>query len=277
VRCMERASGETEMYTAPRFILAAGALATPHLLLASGLERLNPAGALVGRYLMRHCNAFVYGVFRDEPNPEGIHHKQLAMNDFYFGDPDGMGPPEKLGNIQQIMAPQTGAVVRRMQRLGTRAEPMQRALVSAVRRITRHMTGLQVIAEDQPAWNNRVELGQGVDRYGLPPPLVYHEYSARDLAARRTLVHRSRTILREAGALLTFSYPVTTFSHAVGTVRMGDDPRTAPLDASGRFRGVDNLWVTDGSCMPSSGGVNPSLTIAANALRIAGEIPKAET
>jgi choline dehydrogenase-like flavoprotein len=65
---------------------------------------------------------------------------------------------------------------------------------------------------------------------------------------------------------------VKTFSHAVGTVRMGDDPAAAPLDAGCRFRGLANLWVTDGSALPMSAGVNPSLTIAANALRVAGGI-----
>jgi choline dehydrogenase-like flavoprotein len=49
---------------------------------------------------------------------------------------------------------------------------------------------------------------------------------------------------------------------------MGDDERTAPLDPDCRFRGLENLFVTDGSCFPTSAGVNPSLTIAANALRV---------
>jgi choline dehydrogenase-like flavoprotein len=64
-----------------------------------------------------------------------------------------------------------------------------------------------------------------------------------------------------------FPYNIQTFSHAVGTVRMGRDGSRSPLDEHGGFRGVDNLFVTDGSALPRSGGVNPSLTIAANALR----------
>jgi choline dehydrogenase-like flavoprotein len=76
-------------------------------------------------------------------------------------------------------------------------------------------------------------------------------------------------VLRGAGAWAFYQHRIRTFSHAVGTVRMGSDPRTSALDGYGRFRGIDNLFVLDGSFMPRSGGVNPSLTIAANALRAA--------
>jgi len=51
-------------------------------------------------------------------------------------------------------------------------------------------------------------------------------------------------------------------------VRMGEDPGTSALDRYCRFRGVENLYVVDGSFMPTSAGLNPSLTIAATALRV---------
>jgi choline dehydrogenase-like flavoprotein len=56
--------------------------------------------------------------------------------------------------------------------------------------------------------------------------------------------------------------------HPTGTCRCGNDPATSVLDPTCRVHGVDNLYVVDGSFMPSSGGANPSLTIAANALRV---------
>ena len=62
--------------------------------------------------------------------------------------------------------------------------------------------------------------------------------------------------------------PIHTYSHALGTARFGTDPLTAALDPWCRYFGVDNLFVVDGSFMPSSGGVNPSLTIAANGFRV---------
>jgi choline dehydrogenase-like flavoprotein len=49
---------------------------------------------------------------------------------------------------------------------------------------------------------------------------------------------------------------------------MGNEPAASPLDRHCRFRGVDNLYVVDGSSLPTSAGVNPSLTIAASALRV---------
>jgi choline dehydrogenase-like flavoprotein len=99
--------------------------------------------------------------------------------------------------------------------------------------------------------------------------VISHRYSRRDDAASRVLLRAGRNVLRRAGALACYQHQIRTFSHAVGTVRMGRDPRTSALDQYGRFRGIDNLYVVDGSFMPRSGGVNPSLTIAANALRSA--------
>src|SRR5690606_29369795 len=87
VQVVDTSSGQRSSLSADRIILAAGALATPHILLASRLERQNPGGRAIGRYLMRHCNAMMYGYFRDPPNPDDQHHKQLAIHDYYFGDP----------------------------------------------------------------------------------------------------------------------------------------------------------------------------------------------
>ncbi|MEO6850600.1 MAG: GMC family oxidoreductase, partial [Mucilaginibacter sp.] len=67
---------------------------------------------------------------------------------------------------------------------------------------------------------------------------------------------------------------IRTFSHAVGTVRMGMNEKTSALDENCRFRGIENLYVTDGSVMPTSAALNPSLTIAANALRVSDLIIK---
>lgn len=256
---VDRRTGRWARIRARVFVLAAGALATPHLLLASGVDRLNPGGRVVGRYLLRHCNAVVFGVF---PRPlEGVErfHKQLCFTDYYRGHPSVATPRGALGVVQQIHPPPPGLLRAMLPR------PLAALACAAVSR----MTGLVVIAEDQPREENRVTLDHGVrDRFGLPGALVIHRYTPRDLAARKALVRVARRILRRAGAAACYVHPIRTFSHAVGTVRMGVDPATSALDARGAFRGIDNLLVADASALPTAAGVNPALTIGANALRI---------
>ena len=258
VECVDRITGEHLRFVAERIVLAAGALATPHLLLASRLSDCNPAGQSVGRYLMRHRNAVVFGVYARQPNPERAFDKQVAIHDFYHGTTEGHGWSGPLGGIQQL-TPSIG-LVRAYMPVGVRDSAA--ALVSFA-------TGLLVIAEDQPRRENRVAIDRtGRDRFGLPLLRVFHAHTDRDDAAAAVLVRQAKRILREAGARFTYVHPIETFSHALGTARMGIDERTAPLDAYGRYRGLDNLFITDASALPRSAGVNPSLTIAANALRI---------
>jgi choline dehydrogenase-like flavoprotein len=258
IDCADRVTGERFRLAAPRVVLAAGALATPHLLLASDLAALNPAASAVGRYLMRHRNAVVFGVFARRPNPRREFDKQVAIHDFYHGYEAPDVPTGTLGSIQQMTLP----------------EGLVRAYLPWVARdpaatFVAHALGLLVVAEDQPRTANHVAVDWSApDRFGLPRLRVHHTYSGRDEAAAAALVSQARRILREAGARLTYVHGIETFSHALGTVRMGTDPATAPLDAHGAYRGLDNLFVVDASALPRSAGVNPSLTIAANALRI---------
>ncbi len=258
VVCVDRWTGAPRRFRGRQVVVAAGALATPHLLLTSDLPRFNPAGQLVGRHLMRHCNAVVMGGFLQRPAPGGEFHKQLAIQDYYFGHHSVDTPRGRLGGIQQFGTPQLD-YVRRYVPVWMR--PLVNTLVP-------HTTGFIVMAEDRPQAANHVGIDRLVTtRFGMPEATVTHRYDPRDLAARRALVGVARRVLKRAGATLSYVQDITTFSHAVGTVRMGADPARAPLDAWGSFRGIDNLSVADGSVFPRSSGVNPSLTIAANALR----------
>lgn len=265
VDAVDKRTGRGLSFEADLVVLSAGALSSPHLLLASGLPARNPAGDAIGRYLTRHANGMVFGLFPSLPDSGRAFHKQLAFNDFYFGtgDPAPGEPPGKLGSIQQVQAPPP-ALVR------ANAPPGLGWIVSP---FLSRITGLLSMAEDQPRPENRVEVDPARrDRFGLPRLAVTHRYTPRDEAARAALVARSRRILRKAGARILYTHHVKTFSHAAGTVRAGLDPRTAPLDRWCRLRGIDNLFVVDASFMPTGGGVNPSLTIAANALRVGAAI-----
>ena len=258
VEWVDRVTGERGHLAARVVVLAAGTLATPHLLLASGMDQLSSAPGALGRYLTRHRNAVVLGLFPRRPNPEGAFDKQVAIHDFYDGAPDDPRAPEgPLGGIQMMTPPQ-GLVRAYLPRL---VRDPGAALVS-------YATGLLAIAEDQPRRENGVELGAARDRFGMPLLRVRHAYSRRDGLAAAALVRQARRVLREAGAPLALVHSIETFTHALGTARMGPDPREAPLDGHGAFRGVDGLFVADGSALPRSGGVNPSLTIAAVALMV---------
>lgn len=259
VTCVDRRTGASTSLRAGRVVLAAGTLATPHLLLASGLDRLSPAGSAIGRYLTRHNNLLTLGVFSRPTNPGADFHKQVAIHDFYFGAP-GVDPSiGKLGCIQQITAPGPEFVRRIL--------PAPIGHIAAIG--VPHVLALLSIAEDQPLASNYLSIDRdNCGALGLPALRIRHRYTRRDVAAGRALVQQSRRILREAGALFSMTHDLRSFSHAVGTVRMGNDESSAPVDDRGRFRGLDNLFIVDGSALPTSGGVNPSLTIAANALRI---------
>jgi choline dehydrogenase-like flavoprotein len=255
VEAMDRLSGARQRFRAGAVFLAAGALASPHLVLASGLNALNPAGELVGRFLTRHCNAVVLGAFLRKPNPMGRFHKQVGIHDLYFGSSE----TGKLGGIQEISSPPVAAV-----RTGA-----GRAAGAVATPILPHLTGLLAIAEDQPRPENRVWIDRATDdAVGLPQLLVSHTYTERDRKARAVLVGTAKAILRESGAVGTHTHEILTFSHALGTLRLGVDPAGSVLDTDGRFRGVENLYVVDGSALPTSAAVNPSLTIAAHALRV---------
>jgi choline dehydrogenase-like flavoprotein len=192
--------------------------------------------------------------------------KQFGVHDFYFGDPGSANVSGRLGAIQQIRATQIALLI----------VPLPRSVKRALGPVLERVVGFIVIAEDQPTHENRVYLDpHRLDRFGMPLARIHHRHTSRDNAARRQLGDRAAQILREAGAPFTVRVPVGTFSHGLGTVRMGEDPRRFPVTPEGRFRGVENLWITDGSVFPTSAAVNPSLSIAANALRIAAHVTRA--
>jgi choline dehydrogenase-like flavoprotein len=266
VECIDRVTRERARLSADCVILAAGALATPHLLLASGLDRASPAPGAVGRYLTRHRNAVVFGLFARRPNPDGDFDKQVAVHDAYFGGPLPGAPGGPLGGIQQLTPP-AGLVRAYLPPLVSAAGAM----------LVAHTSGLLAMAEDQPRRENGVDVDDASrDRFGMPRLHVRHDYSARDRAASRVLATLARRVLREAGASLTWTHHIETFTHALGTVRMGPDERTSPLDGDGRYRGIENLYVADGSALPRAAGVNPSLTIAAVALRTGARLAGTE-
>ena len=119
------------------------------------------------------------------------------------------------------------------------------------------------MSEDLPDKDNRVTLNSGGE--------ICVHWKPNNLRAHERLIKAARKMLRRAGypVVLTQRMGIATNSHQCGTLRFGRDPQTSVLNSDCRTHEIENLYVVDSSFFPSSSAVNPALTIAAQALRVA--------
>ncbi len=263
VQCIDTQTLERFNLTCSLCIVSCGAIDSPKLLISSGLGDCGANGKLIGKYLTRHCGGALTGIFPFRTNPDQTFHKQMCLTDFYFGHHSIQQPQIHIGCIQDVHVPPPEFLKNKapfgFKNLAALTSPFH--------------TNLMCFAEDLPFSFNRVGVNWKVkDEYGIPVAKVIHRFCERDLLARDALYTQARRILKAAGALFTRRTHMPTFTHAVGTCRFGRDSRTSVLNPHCQFHGVPNLFVVDAGFMPTSGGVNPSLTIAANALRVADYI-----
>ncbi|HEY3358307.1 MAG TPA: GMC family oxidoreductase [Polyangia bacterium] len=130
----------------------------------------------------------------------------------------------------------------------------------------------EIFAEYLPSAETFVELDPDArDRYGLPAARVSVAHHPTDVPVARFLAERAQELFRAMGAdeVRVAAALGTTFVLQHGTCRFGVDPARSVLDPTCRAHDVPNLYVVDGSFMPTSGGVPTTLTIQANALRVA--------
>jgi len=251
--------GEPVTFRADTFALCAGAVNSAALLLrsASGAHPdglANGSGA-VGRHLMRHVTSKFYTAASGTPNPTRFQ-KTLAVNDFYFGVPGDVewdGVP--LGHIH-LMGKHAGWQI--LQDLEPGAMTPEEADALAA-----HSVDWWVQSEDLPLWENRVTLGADGGIRIL--------YSETNRAAQEQLMDRLELALGRIGfdRFVRVPMPLEVLNHACGTCRMGSDPATSVVDTHGRAHEVENLFLADASVFPASAATNPTLTIAANAFRVA--------
>ena len=124
------------------------------------------------------------------------------------------------------------------------------------------------LLEDLPYAENRVVLDTN-----SPDRIILEYRVTEELLARRKLFRRLiRNSFKGTRTAFLTHEPEPNFGHPCGTLRMGVDVGESVVNAECRVHDVPNLWVTDASVFPTSMGVNPSLTIAANALRVADRI-----
>jgi choline dehydrogenase-like flavoprotein len=238
-----------------RAVLAAGAVNTAALLLASG----DPNGSgiangsgLVGQNYMTHNSTFMVAVDPRRKNTTQFQ-KTLGTNEWYSA---GDTTPYPLGNVQMLGKLQTPMV--------TAARPyVPRAMLTAM---THRSVDLYLTSEDLASSHNRVQLGANGQ--------IRISWAANNLRSHSELVKRMTRIMRSAGYPLVFTQRmgIETNSHMCGTAVMGGDGATSVVDRNCRTHDLDNLWIVDSSWFPSSAAMNPALTIAANALRVAHQV-----
>jgi choline dehydrogenase-like flavoprotein len=124
--------------------------------------------------------------------------------------------------------------------------------------------------------SNRVDLDPTLrDRFGLPVARITYTAHQNDVRLATWFANRAEEIFDAAGATTIHNAgPVVRklHNHQMGTARMGDDPASSVVDRWCRAHEVSNLYVADSSVFVTSAGLNPSLTIVANALRMADHI-----
>lgn len=260
-------NGREERYSADIVVAACGALSTALLLLRSASDA-HPHGLAngsdqVGRNYMRHNQSVLMALAR-EPN-DTTFQKTLAVSDFYFGSPDW---PHPMGLIQ--MCAKSHADQIRGEALPSWLEWLPDMPFDLM---ARHSMDFWLSSEDLPRPENRIRLGAD--------GRVTLEVTANNMEAHRQLKARLESLLDGAGAhtrllerKLYFGKDIALggTAHQAGTARFGTDPATSVLDLDCKAHELDNLYIADASFFVSIGAVNPTLTIIANALRVAAHI-----
>jgi choline dehydrogenase-like flavoprotein len=259
-------NGTLETYSADIVVVSCGAINSAALLLRSANDK-HPNGLanrsdVVGRHYMGHTNSVLMAIAKC-PNPT-IFQKTLSVNDFYFGS---KGFEYPMGHI---------SFVGKLDAITLRAGAPAIAPGFTLELMAKHSLDFWLTSEDLPDPNNRVTINRDGE--------IVLTYTPNNLKAHDQLKAHLQRAMKQGtcsihgqdchqGLFARSLYvgqriPLAGVAHQNGTIRFGRDPRTSALDINCKAHDLDNLYVVDGSFFPSSGAVNPALTIMANALRV---------
>jgi choline dehydrogenase-like flavoprotein len=255
-------SDKTAFYSADIIVVACGAINSAALLLASASPQ-HPTGLanssdMVGRHFMFHNSSALLAI-TTQANPSK-YMKTFGVNDFYFGEKDY---PYPMGSIQPV-----GSF--RYEMLKGDAPPLTPAFVLELMKT--HAVPWWLMTEDLPDPNNRVQLKNGQIQLDYTPnnQVSFKRLNARWIEVLKKAGHASHVM--DLHAYFKKYINLEGVGHQNGTCRFGEDPKQSVLNVNCQTHDVDNLYVVDGAFFPSCGAVNPSLTIIANAIRVADHL-----
>jgi choline dehydrogenase-like flavoprotein len=256
-------------------VLSAGALHSPQILLRSrnafwprGLANTSDQ---VGRNLMFHTSDIFALWAPRRLDRQGRQRKSISVRDFYVYEGQRLGYVQSMG-LDAGRGEIAVYIKDQLRRRGVRNELLLSLLAKAPSHIGALMFGgagiFAAMTEDDPSPNNRISLDAD------EPDGASFSYTITDDLRRRADQLRlafSRSV-RPWRMLRISSELEMNYGHPCGTCRFGDERASNVLDRNCRAHDLENLYVVDASFMPRSGAINPSLTIAANALRVAPRI-----
>lgn len=239
--------GEHKELSADLVVVSCGAINSAALLLQSGVA--NSSGQ-VGKNFMKHNQTGLTSV-HSKPN-DTVFQKTLSVHDFYFGSPEHDYP---LGTVQL-----TGKAhwTRVLQDAAGELPEEQAKFVAG------HSVDFFFTSEDLPSEDNYVTLTESGQ--------IKVNYRSNNVESHQELMHYfMEKYLRPQGffMFLPWSMDLTVTWHQAGTCIFGTDPKTSVLDVNCKAHDLENLYVVDSSFQPSMGATNPTLTIIANAFRVA--------
>jgi choline dehydrogenase-like flavoprotein len=276
------AGGGSHEMEADVVVIAGSAIESARLCLLSGLANPN-----IGRNLMFHYQTLAVGIFfPGRLHPHRGRTVTRMFDDFAgpahieqyasFNQPRG-GTVELAGG-QPLIAEAQIYLSGLASALGLPGTPKDLMRLSPLRE---HLAALTLQGEDLPQLINRVQLDPDLkDVFGVPVARITYQNHAYETGASTFYQPIMAGVLNAAapkGATVEIAFLgpaveesgfVPTSAHIMGTLRMGHDPATSVTDPGGKFHGIDNLYAADGSLFPTSGGMNPSLTIMALGYRV---------
>ncbi|MEF8899859.1 MAG: GMC family oxidoreductase [Halovenus sp.] len=262
---------EEHRQEADAFVLAGGGVETPRLLLLSASsaypDGLANSSELVGRYFMDHLFAGAGGVL-DEPTRQNHVGFLTSECHQFYDEADATRGPFKL-EFFNYAGPSPVE-------LALSGDQWGDDLLSELRSAYGNHVAVGGLVEQLPREDSYVALDPDrTDDHGNPVPDVHWNVGERALRTIERANEVQHEILTELGAEITWTVgPESTGPayHHMGTTRMGTDPDESVVDPTLRTHDLDNCWIASSSVFPTGGAVNPTLTIAALALRAADAI-----